>query len=102
MGSSDVEWTAGGGEPRRRTPESVDASNGQLVEPGSAALRVHGVARVVERLDGYEAQAMHQTADERYGYETVAQAWTDLYEAVIASFTETAGEIRRPGLRRII
>jgi glycosyltransferase involved in cell wall biosynthesis len=69
------------------TPESVDASNGQLVEPGSAAALVDGIARVVEGLDGYDAQAMHRRAEERYGYEAVAQMWTDVYEAAIASFT---------------
>jgi glycosyltransferase involved in cell wall biosynthesis len=81
------------------TPESVDASNGQLVEPGSPAMLVDGIVRVVEGLDGYDAQAMHRRAEERYGNDAVAQTWTDVYEAAIASFTRdcrrdsTAGSV---------
>jgi glycosyltransferase involved in cell wall biosynthesis len=67
------------------TPESVDSSNGELVEHGSAAALVDGIARVVEGLDSYDAQAMHRAAHERWGYEAVAGAWTDVYETAIAS-----------------
>ena len=69
------------------TPETVDSSNGELVEPGSATALVDGIVRVINGRDGYDAQAMHRKAHELYGYDAVARAWTDVYEAAIASFT---------------
>jgi L-malate glycosyltransferase len=67
------------------TAESVDASNGQLVEPGSATALADGIMRVVDDLDRYDAIAMHRAAHDRYGYEAVAQIWTDVYETAISS-----------------
>jgi len=66
-------------------PEIVDSSNGELVEPGSETALVDGIVRVINGRDGYDPQAMHRRAHERHGYEAVARAWTDVYEAAIAS-----------------
>jgi L-malate glycosyltransferase len=69
------------------TPEVVDSSNGELVEPGSDTALVDGIARVIDGRDGYDAQAMHRTAHDRFGYEAVAGAWTEVYEGAIAAVT---------------
>jgi glycosyltransferase involved in cell wall biosynthesis len=80
------------------TAEIVDASNGQLVEPGSETSLVDGIVQVISRRDQYDPGAMHQTADRRYGYGAIARTWTDVYEAAIAAFAGRRGRVRL-GLR---
>jgi glycosyltransferase involved in cell wall biosynthesis len=63
------------------TAEIVDASNGQLVDPGSAAGLAEGIARVLDDRDRFDPEAMHRAAEGRYGYEAVARTWTEVYEA---------------------
>ena len=63
------------------TPEIVDASTGQLVDPDSAQALADGIARVIDDWDRFDPEAMHRTADARYSYAAVARTWTDVYEA---------------------
>jgi L-malate glycosyltransferase len=65
------------------TPEIVGASTGQLLDPDSAAALADGIARIIEDLDGFDPEAMHRMANERYGYAAVARAWTDVYEIAV-------------------
>jgi glycosyltransferase involved in cell wall biosynthesis len=69
------------------TGEIVDSSTGLLVEPGSETSLADGIVRIINDRDRYDAQAMHRTADGRYGYAAVARTWTDVYEVAIGSFT---------------
>ena len=63
------------------TPEIVDASIGQLAEPGSDAALADGIVRVIETRGRFDPELMHRTADARYGYQAVARMWTDVYDA---------------------
>lgn len=68
------------------TVEIVDTTNGQLVEPDSETALVDGIVQVIKRRDQYDPDAMHRTADARYGYGAVARTWTGVYDAAVAAF----------------
>ena len=75
-------------------PEVLDPAAGTLVAPSDPDALARAIEESLERpFDGVE---LAQSAEERYGYEAFAQAWTAVYEALGRSRGRTsAATLRR-------
>ena len=81
------------------TDEIVDQSSGELVEPDSEEALVDGIMRVVQARGAVRSRRdASDMATNRYGYEAVARAWTEIYD-LATSDQETRAARRRRGLR---
>lgn len=76
-------------------PELVDAQLGVTVEPDDADALAQGIRTLSERLDRYDAEALHARARNRYGTDAIARVWSDVYAAVSDRDGSAATRTRR-------
>jgi glycosyltransferase involved in cell wall biosynthesis len=66
----------------------IDDTNGLIVEPGQAEPLAEAIIDVLTHLDRYDPQQLAAAAKERYGYEAVTSALTEVYKRLMASRSE--------------
>jgi glycosyltransferase involved in cell wall biosynthesis len=74
-----VSTTAGG------IPELVGPDEGILVPPGDAAALARAVEEMCERHGEFDPERLSREAASHFGFEAVAERWTEVYEEVLAS-----------------
>jgi glycosyltransferase involved in cell wall biosynthesis len=65
--------------------ELIDARLGLLVEPASPSALADAIAEVAQHLDRYDPDTLHALAASRYGPESVARQWAQVYQQALAS-----------------
>ena len=78
-------------------PELVDERAGELVEAGDAAALAEAISRVLQERDRFDPAALAARAAERYGFESIVDRWTAIYERLrrSAGTTRLATSARR-------
>jgi glycosyltransferase involved in cell wall biosynthesis len=61
-------------------PELIDSEAGLLVPPGDPAVLATAIRTALG--ERYDAAALHQRAEQRYGYAAICARWTALYETL--------------------
>jgi glycosyltransferase involved in cell wall biosynthesis len=76
-------------------PEVLTEDAGELVPPRDPGALADAIERALAReFDGAE---LARRAEERYGYDAIAQRWTAVYERLLASRRgSTSSATRRP------
>lgn len=71
--------------------ELIDDRAGVLVPPADPEALAAAIAATLDRLPGFDAQALAARARERYGYDAICARWTEIYSALRSS---SAGSTR--------
>jgi glycosyltransferase involved in cell wall biosynthesis len=65
-------------------PELVTDDAGELVEPGDPVALAAAIARALAQRERFDPDLLARRAAERFGYEAIAERWSELYEAVLS------------------
>jgi len=74
-------------------PEVLDAEAGVLVGPGDPGALAAGIEQALDR--GFDSAELAHQARERYSYDTVARAWSAVYDELSRSRGSTSSATRR-------